>query len=104
MHMIESSSLSNPVESHNKSLPCHWVVTLCGLVSKERTIGQGVIDADVSVEGTEWVSRSVLSCPMHFLSCKTGFCAWEEEHFSVQAIVVSVIVHASMRDVLCWAK
>ena len=104
MHVIESGSLSDLVELHNKSLLHHWAVTLCGLVSKERTISWGVIDADVSVEGTEWVSRSILSRRMHFLSCKTGFCAWEEKHFSVQAVAVSVIMHSGMGDVLCWVK
>ena len=83
VHTIDPSSPSDFVEMDDEGLPCHQVVTFGHSVGKKGAIGRRVIDPNVLVEGIEWVSGTILLCPVDLLPCWAGLCAWESEHLGV---------------------
>ena len=46
-------------------------------------IGRRVVDPNVLVEGIEWVSGTILLCPVDLLPCGAGLCVWECKHLGV---------------------
>ena len=83
VHAIDPCSPSDFVETDDEGLLCQQAVTFGCSVGKKGAIGRRVIDPNVLVEGIEWVSGTILLCPVDLLPCGAGLCAWESEHLGV---------------------
>ena len=99
VHPVETSSLSDLVETDNEGLPGHGMVTFGCFVSTKEAIGGGVVGQEVLVEGIRQVCGTILPGPVDFLACRAGCHAWKDKDFGVEAIVIGVILHTIVGDV-----
>ena len=68
---------------------------------KERAVYGGIIGLNTSVESLERIHGSVLLGPMNLLTWGARLCAREQEHLSVKAVLIHVIVDTFVSDMLC---